>query len=84
MDIGGWLGLTKGKKMTAGPRSNLRKVVRTASKFCKETAVKLLVLRAHSLVPPNSFTMIYFSPQPISHILYYFLVYFWSVFPTRI
>lgn len=35
MDTGGWLGLTKGKKMTTGPRSNLRKVVRTVSKFAK-------------------------------------------------
>lgn len=35
MDIGGWLGLTKGKKMTAGLRSNLKQVVRTANKFAK-------------------------------------------------
>ena len=35
MDIGGWPGLNKGGKMTAEPKSSLRKVSGTATKFAE-------------------------------------------------
>lgn len=34
-DISGWPGSNKGKRMTAGPRSSFRKVVRNAIKFAE-------------------------------------------------
>lgn len=54
MDRVGWPGLNNRKKMTAGPRASLRKVLRITIKFATDNKETSLVLRAHSLVPPHS------------------------------
>lgn len=65
--IARWPGLNKGKKMTAGPRSSLRKVVRVTIK-CVRDSNETSSSQSTFSNTSKFFTMIYFSLQHMSHV----------------